>query len=76
MTIIVFFHHRAYRDFKHDYTQYVAVHLRPYFPALVSYQRFVALMPRALVPLCGYLHTRQGRCTGITFVDSTPGGVP
>jgi hypothetical protein len=37
----------------------------------VSYSRFVELMPRALVPLCGYLHTRKGRCTGITFVDST-----
>jgi hypothetical protein len=50
----------------------VAVHLRPYFPDLVSYNRFVELMPRALVPLCNYLHTRKGRCTGITFVDSTP----
>jgi hypothetical protein len=72
MTIIVFFHPSGYRDFKPYYPQYVAVHLRPYFPALVSYQRFVDLMPRALVPLCGYLHTRRGRCTGITFVDSTP----
>jgi DDE family transposase len=71
MTILVYFHSSHYRDFKHYYTDYVAVHLRPYFPALVSYSRFVELMPRALVPLCGYLHTRKGRCTGITFVDST-----
>ena len=72
MTIIVYFHRSHYRDFKHYYTEYVAGHLRPYFPALVSYSRFVELMPQALVPLCGYLHTRKGRCTGITFVDSTP----
>src|SRR5918996_1417010 len=71
MTIIVYFHRSHYRDFKHYYTEYVAGHLRPYFPALVSYSRFVELMPRALVPLCGYLYTRKGRCTGITFVDST-----
>ena len=71
MTIIVFFHRSHYRDFKHYYMEYVEAHLRPYFPALVSYSRFVALMPRALVPLCGYLHTRKGRCTGLTFVDST-----
>jgi len=71
MTIIVYFHSSHYRDFKHYYTEYVATHLRPYFPALVSYNRFVELMPRAVVPLCGYLHTRKGRCTGITFVDST-----
>jgi hypothetical protein len=49
----------------------VEEHLRPYFPVLVSYSRFVELMPRAVVPLCGYLSTRKGRCTGITFVDST-----
>src|SRR5215467_14688686 len=58
MTIIVFFHSSHYRDFKHYYMEYVEEHLRPYFPALVSYSRFVELMPRALVPLCGYLHTR------------------
>jgi Transposase DDE domain len=71
MTIVVYFHCSHYRDFKHYYTEYVEGHLHPYFPALVSYSRFVELMPRALVPLCGYLHTRKGRCTGITFVDST-----
>ena len=72
MTIIVYFHASHYRDFKHYYTDYVAVHLSSEFPTLVSYSRFVELMPRALVPLCSYLHTRKGRCTGITFVDSTP----
>jgi hypothetical protein len=72
MTIIVYFHRSHYRDFKHYYTEYVAVHLRFDFPAWVSYNRFVELMPRALVPLCSYLHTRKGRCTGITFVDTTP----
>ena len=71
LTIIVFFHASHYRTFKQYYTEYVATHLRPYFPTLVSYSRFVELMPRTLVPLCGYLHTRKGRCTGITFVDST-----
>ena len=72
MTIIVSFHQSYSRDFKHYYTAHVAVHWRPYFPTLVSYNRFVELMPRAVVPLCNYLHTRKGRCTGITFVDSTP----
>ena len=72
MTIIVQCHASHYRDFKHYYTEYVAVHLRPYFPDLASDNRFVELMPRALVPLCSYLHPRKGCCTGITFVDSTP----
>jgi hypothetical protein len=38
----------------------------------VSYQRFVELLPRALVPLCCSLSTRTGRCTGIACIDSTP----
>jgi hypothetical protein len=71
MTILVAFHGSHYRTFKHYYTEYVAPHLHPYFPTLVSYNRFVELLPRALVPLCCYLHTRTGRCTGIAFVDST-----
>jgi Transposase DDE domain len=72
MTILVYFHCSHYRTFKHYYTAYVVPQLRPYFPTLVSYTRFVELIPRALVPLCCYLHTRKGRCTGIAFIDSTP----
>jgi hypothetical protein len=72
MTIIVSFHWSHYRTFKHYYTDYVDPHLRPYFPMLVSSTRFVELMPHALVPLCCYLYTRKGRCTGIAFIDSTP----
>src|SRR5215471_15832498 len=72
LTLLVYFHWSYYRTFKYYYTEYIAVHLRPYFPQLVSYQRFVELIPRALLPLCGYLATRKGRCTGIAFIDSTP----
>jgi hypothetical protein len=72
LTILVYFHWSHYRTFKHDYTEYVMAHLHPYFPRLGSYTRFVELLPRALVPLCCYLHTRKGRCTGIAFIDSTP----
>jgi hypothetical protein len=72
LTLLVSFHWSHYRTFKHYYTEYVAGHLRPYFPQLVGYQRFIELVPRALVPLCGYLAPRKGRCTGIAFIDSTP----
>ncbi len=41
------------------------------FPRLVSYQRFVSWMPSALLPLCAYLKVWFGRCTGISFIDST-----
>jgi hypothetical protein len=72
MTILVYFHGSHYRTFKHYYTEYAVPYLRPYFPRLSSYTRFVELLPRALVPLCCYLHTRKGRCTGVAFIDSTP----
>lgn len=71
MTIIVMFHSSSYRNFKAYYTEQVLQHYPGAFPQLPSYQRFVELMPRALVPLCGYLQTRKGRCSGISFVDST-----
>ena len=71
MTIVVLFHASHYRDFKSFYTEHVTRNLAWAFPRLVSYGRFVELMPSALVPLCGYLQTRKGRCSGISFVDST-----
>ena len=71
MTVIVLFHASHYRDFKSYYTEHVLKNMAWAFPRLVSYSRFVELMPSALVPLCGYLQTRKGRCSGISFVDST-----
>jgi hypothetical protein len=71
MTIVVLFHASSYRNFKAYYTEHVMKRYAWAFPRLVSYQRFVELMPSALVPLCGYLQTRKGECSGISFVDST-----
>ena len=51
MTIIIHIHQSGYRDFKRYYTRHVLSHLRSEFPNLVSYQRFVALMPRMGIPL-------------------------
>jgi len=72
MTILIHFHHAHHRTFKAYYTQYVCVYLRGEFPALVSYSRFVELIPSVLVPLAAYLESCRGTCTGISFIDSTP----
>jgi DDE family transposase len=72
MTILIYFHQIRYRDFKTYYTQFVQVYLRSEFPHLVSYHRFVELMPSLLVPLRAYLHSCYGQCSGISFIDSTP----
>ena len=72
ITILILFHQSHYRTFKAYYTEYVHRHLRSEFPILVSYSRFVELMPTVLVPLVAYLHTQLGQCSGISFIDSTP----
>ena len=45
--------------------------MNQYFPSLVSYTRFVAMMKEAFVPLFAYLMSMLGKVTGISFVDST-----
>jgi hypothetical protein len=72
MTLIIYFHQSHYRTFKAYYTEHVLISLRAEFPGLVSYTRFVELMPSVLLPLSAYLGTCRGRCTGFSFVDSTP----
>lgn len=72
MTILVYFHQLRFRDFKSYYTHYVQPHLADAFPHLVSYNRFIQLVPRVIVPLGAYLQSCYGACSGITFIDSTP----
>ena len=71
MTIIIHFHQASYRTFKDYYTKHVLAHLKAEFPKLVSYPRFVALMPRVGLGLLAYLNHCKGNCTGISFIDAT-----
>lgn len=71
LTIVIAFHLSHVRDFKAFY-QYLQLHHRQDFPNLISYNRFVELMPRLVVPLSSYLQSRYGTQSGIAFVDSTP----
>ena len=72
MTIMVLFHLSNYRDFKHFYLIHISVVMRPAFPNLVSYNRFVELMRQAMLPMLLYLKTEcKGDVTGISFLDST-----
>ena len=71
MTILIYFHQSQYRNFKAYYTDHVCQHLSGEFPNLVTYERFVSLMPSAFGPLSAYLKSLYGRCSGISFIDST-----
>lgn len=72
MTIVIAFHGSGYRTFKDFYTLGVLPHWQGAFPNLVSYNRFVELMPWSLMLLCCYLYSRLAEMTGISFIDSTP----
>jgi len=71
MTTLIHFHQSHYRTFKAYDTEHVQLHLTSEFPRLVSYTRFVALIPQMMLPLLAYLQSRYGPCTGISFIDST-----
>ena len=73
ITILIVFHLSGFRNLKHFYINYVQRHLVSYFPQTVSYNRFVELQKKALLPMVVLLKTlRLGQDTGISFVDSTP----
>ena len=73
MTVCVFFHLSGYRTFKWYYTKLIQKEYRKFFPKLVSYNRFVELMPYAAMPLALFVQSMgaSSPCTGISFVDST-----
>lgn len=71
MTIIIYFQKSQYRNFKAYYVEHVCQHLRGEFPKLLSYERFVAIMPSVFEPLSAYLKSLYGHCHGISFIDST-----
>ena len=73
MVIMILFHGSGYRCLKHFYLQHVCKHLRHLFPKVVSYNRFVELEHEVAIPLAIFIKkVLLGKCTGISFVDSTP----
>ncbi len=71
MTIIIFWHHSGYKNFKAYFEKHVQVHLRNEFPNLLSYSRFIELMPHAMLPLFVFAKCLSADCTGKSFIDST-----
>lgn len=71
MTILIAFHQSCYRNFKTYYQEKVQTEWTDAFPNLVSYQRFIEWIPGTLVPMCAYLRSCFGSCSGISFMDST-----
>ena len=73
MVILILFHSDCFRCFKHYYQEYVCRHLPHLFPKRISYNRFVELEKEVLLPLTIFIkQVLLEKCTGISFVDSTP----
>ena len=73
MVIMILFHSSGYRCLKHFYLEKVCKHMRHLFPEVVSYNRFVELEREIAIPLIVFVKkVLLGKCTGISFVDSTP----
>lgn len=71
ITIVLLFHQLRYRQFKIFYLHHVAVYLKREFPDLPSYNRFIELLPRCVVPLAFLFNVVKGTCNGVSIADAT-----
>lgn len=71
MTILVLFQLSQYRTFKDFYQSCLSQYYKGAFPTLVSYNRFLELIPLAIMPLLLLLVQVPGEKTGRYFIDST-----
>lgn len=71
ITIVVMFHLSHYRTFKDFYLCCLCQSYRKEFPKLVSYSRFVELMPMSFMPMILLLQGLSGKQTGQYYIDST-----
>ena len=71
MTILVLFHRSGFRNLKKFYTELVSKYWRKDFPDLLSYNRFVELQRDCLILLGAFMQTRLGKCSGVSFIDSS-----
>jgi hypothetical protein len=73
ITILIMFRQSHCRDLKYFYINHIQRYCTRDFPDTVSYNRFVELQQKALLPMVIFLQLCcLGKCTGISFIDSTP----
>ena len=71
MSILIFYHHSGMKCFKYYYNRIVRGCMHSHFPKLVSYNRFIELMPRYMTHLWVFLNSvRLGEQMGFAYIDS------
>ena len=72
ITIMILFQMSGVQTFKGFHKDLLPFY-KDYFPIQVSFNRFVELQKRVLLPFALFVETCcLGKCTGISFIDSTP----
>lgn len=71
ITLLVYYHQSGYRTFKWFYQNLVQKYWQKAFPGLLSYQRFIELIPQIMGPLTAFMQSRCRTAQGIAFIDST-----
>jgi hypothetical protein len=70
LCILIMYHNSPFNCFK-NYYNYLFLKQRSDFKYLPSYERFIALMNRALPVLCHLFQCIKGESMGVQFIDST-----
>ena len=72
MTLIVFYQQSGYKCFQYYYQEMVYKNMLDYFPELVTYKRFLSVIPCCLDQLYMFAQWQatQSKKTGIYYVDS------
>jgi hypothetical protein len=70
MTLLIEFHLSGYHDFKHFYHHAQALY-RKEFPQILSYSRFIELIPSVTFLLYALAVALRGACTGESYCDAT-----
>jgi len=71
LTIMIYYHLSGYKCFKYFYDQRICQWYKSEFPQVISYNRFVQLIPTLLFPMALLLHALKGEKTGVYFMDAT-----
>ena len=73
MLIMIHFHDSGYRYLKHFYQEKICRHMCHLFLKVVSYNRFTGVEKEVAIPPALFIKkVLLGKCTDISFVDSTP----
>lgn len=71
LTILIFYHLSGFKCFKYYYNRFVRQNLNSHFPSLVSYNRFVELIPRFYMKI--FIFTKvfcTVKCGEKNYIDS------